>query len=213
MKRNLIIDISEIFVSLQGEGTRTGEPFIFIRLAGCSIKCKWCDTRYAWKKGKKMKLSEVFKSIKRFKDINSVLITGGEPLEQRESVIQLMKILILSGYEVFLETNGTMPLTGLPPEVIVTMDIKPPSSGVSDRLFFPNIDLLRSKDEVKFVIADRRDFDWAVSFINNHRIRTNNIFFSAADNLLKPQTLAKWILSSNIKVRLMLRLHKILNIK
>jgi 7-carboxy-7-deazaguanine synthase len=205
--------LSEIFLSLQGEGSRTGEPCVFVRLAGCSLGCRWCDTGYARTGGKVSTIGAVLKAVKKYAPVRQVLVTGGEPLEQPEAVISLLRRLLKEKYEVAVETNGAESIDRIPSRVLIILDVKTPSSYVSDRNLEPNLALLRKKDELKFVIADRKDFDWSVRFLKSRKIRAGRVFFSAVDTRLRPETLGRWILAERLPVQLMLRLHKILRMK
>lgn len=204
------LNISEIFFSIQGEGTHTGLPCIFIRLAGCNLNCRWCDTKYARSGGEKKTIEEIFAEIKKYPG-RLVMVTGGEPLHQ-EGTAGLLSSLIAEGYQVLLNTNGSYTLSGLPKNIIRCIDIKCPGSGESDSFLLSNVDFIHQNDEINFVISNREDFDWASSFVNGKLKDIDvNIFFTPAYGMLSPQTLAEWLLNSkNVKIRLGIQLHKII---
>jgi len=196
--------ICEIFVSLQGEGTDAGTPCTFVRLAGCNLRCSYCDTEYAFHGGKEMSDGEISDTVSGL-GCRRVCITGGEPLLQ--DVRSLCNLLRSEGFHVKLETNGSLPLKGS--FDIVDMDIKTPSSGESGRMRFSNISKLRKKDELKFVISDKKDYDYSKEILERFTPRCN-VIFQPSYGVLKPETLAEWIMSDRINVRLGIQLHKIL---
>jgi len=208
INRETVLQVSEIFKSIQGESTWTGLPCIFIRLTGCNLRCMYCDTTYAYEGGEAMTVEAV---LERCEGLKAPLaeITGGEPLLQAGSVI-LMEALALEGYVVLLETNGSMPLAAAPPSVIKIMDIKCPSSGMAGRTDWNNIDCLTPCDEVKFVIGNRADYDWSREVLRRHALaeRCKQVLFSPVFGRMAPQTLAEWILEDNLPVRFQLQLHK-----
>ncbi len=206
-----LFHVSEIFYSIQGEGTRAGMPCVFVRLQGCKLRCSWCDTRYAlshrrggqWMRGREI-LEQVYAYGCRF-----VEFTGGEPLEQWAS-FELMRHLCDMGYTVAVETGGHISIELLDARIIRIVDVKCPSSRMSALMYWPNLELLRGSDEVKFVIADRRDYVWACEVVERYRLaeRVAAVLFSPAFGLLAPQELAAWILHDRLPVRLQLQLHK-----
>lgn len=208
MEKNLFI--TEIFKSLQGEGTRAGLPSIFIRLSGCPLRCKWCDTTYSFTKGKKMTIAEVLQQTKSF-GIQEVCVTGGEPLAQK-NVFVLLKTLCDEGFHVSLETSGALSIEQVDARVANILDFKAPNSGELNKNYWENLRFLKKeRDEIKIIIASRTDFDWAIATINHHNIlKIAPVIFSAAAPLLKPQMLAEWILETKLPIRLQLQLHKIL---
>ena len=219
--------ITEIFKSIQGEGTRAGLPCIFVRLTGCNLRCTWCDTAYAFHGGTKMGVEEV---IARVDDLAArrsdqpgtranvplVELTGGEPLLQEE-IYPLSEALLVAGYTVMIETSGERYVGRLPRDVIKIVDVKCPDSGEPDTFEMRNLEALDTKDEVKFVLATRRDYEFARDFTAHHRLaeRVKQVLFSpvfedpgAKWPGLEPRTLVEWILADGLPVRLGLQLHK-----
>lgn len=197
--------VCEIFASIQGESSLAGIPMVFVRLTGCNLRCSYCDTKYAYYEGKDMNIDEIIQETKKF-NLKYVEITGGEPLLQKE-VYELIDRLILH-HNVIVETNGSISIENLNPKVKIIMDIKTPGSGMSDRNFIDNLKFLKPQDELKFVLTDRNDYDWAKDFIEKHTINTQHILFSPAFGILPAKTLAEWILKDSLPVRLNLQLHK-----
>lgn len=204
----MALEVIEIFHSIQGESSHAGRPCVFVRLAGCNLRCRWCDTPYSWEGGTAMSLGDIVSAVARF-PCKLVEITGGEPLMQGETTALARRFLEL-GYDVLMETNGTYPVTALDPRVGAIIDVKPPSSGVSGRTAPDNLVNERPHDELKFVLADRADFDHAVAILREYRPRHKHIHFSPATGHLDPAELAAWILDSGLDVRLSLQLHKII---
>jgi 7-carboxy-7-deazaguanine synthase len=217
--------ITEIFKSIQGEGTRAGLPCIFVRLTGCNLRCTWCDTAYAFHNGQKMTVDEVvgrIEMLNRRSDGSSVGITlveltGGEPLLQEE-IYPLAEQLLAVGYTVMVETSGERFLGRLPKEVIKIMDVKCPDSGEPDTFDLRNLAELTAQDEVKFVISSRRDYEFARKFAREHRMaeKVREVLFSPVHDDpngnwrgLEPRTLVEWLLEDGLPVRLGLQLHKI----
>ena len=226
--------ITEIFKSIQGEGTRAGLPCIFVRLTGCNLRCTWCDTAYAFHGGKKMNVDEVLARVDelsgRREDANAahatvplVELTGGEPLLQEE-IYPLADKLLAAGYAVLIETSGERFVGRLPKEVIKIVDVKCPHSGEPDTFAIENLEALQPHDEIKFVLTDRTDYEFARDFVSNHALaeRVHAILFSPAFEkgasgsrdtshcLLDPQELAQWILDDNVPARLSLQIHKLI---
>lgn len=213
--------ITEIFKSIQGEGTRAGRPCIFVRLTGCNLRCTWCDTAYAFHGGAKYSVDEVVARVNELAGGNShrgslVEITGGEPLLQPETP-GLARALLAAGYTVMIETSGERPVSVLPSEVIKIVDVKCPESGEADTFDLTNLEAVDEKDEIKFVISSRRDFEFARDFTERHQLtnRVGEVIFSPvfADPAgawpgLDPRELAEWILAESPPVRLGLQLHK-----
>jgi 7-carboxy-7-deazaguanine synthase len=220
--------ITEIFKSIQGEGTRAGLPCVFVRLTGCNLRCTWCDTAYAFYGGAKMELAEIVSRVRSLAgateyspgdnapQISLVEITGGEPLLQPETP-ELMRQLLDLGFTVMLETSGERALAGLPHEVIKIVDVKCPDSGEPGTFRPENLEALTPDDEIKFVITSRRDYEFAREFTAQHRLleRVRDVLFSPvfADPAgtwpaLNPRQLAEWILADGLPVRLGLQLHK-----
>jgi len=203
------LQVCEIFRSIAGETTWAGLPAAFVRLSGCNLRCSWCDTKKAWEPGTELSIDRILDLLRQHDD-RLVVVTGGEPLMQAGS-IELLKRLQERGREVLLETNGSRDVSGVPRGVRIILDIKTPSSGEHEQMDLENLKRLRPRDEVKFVIADRKDFEWSASLLGEHKLLENvNILFSAASDLLKPEKLAGWILESRLDVRLQVQLHKII---
>jgi len=213
--------ITEIFKSIQGEGTRAGLPCIFVRLTGCNLRCTWCDTAYAFHGGTKYSIEEVLEKVNALagdtqRRVPLVEITGGEPLLQRETPALAQK-LMSSGYTVMIETSGERFVGELPSAVIKIVDVKCPDSGEPDTFDVTNLEVLSSNDEIKFVISSRRDYDFARDFVAKHRLaeHVHEVLFSpvfadphGAWPGLTARELAEWILSDGLRVRLGLQLHK-----
>lgn len=200
--------LAETFYSLQGEGVRIGVPTFFVRTSGCSLRCSWCDTRFAQDPccGEERSLDEIVAMVG---DCSDVCLTGGEPMEQPESP-ELLRRLCAAGKTVVLETNGAADLSEVPqdPHVIISMDVKCPSSGMQDRMLLSNLPLLSAKDQVKFVIADRADLDYAERFIEDHPTEATVIFSAVGGTSLRE--LADEVVSKRLRVRVLPQLHKII---
>ena len=204
-----MIKINEIYLSVQGESTHTGLPCIFIRLTGCNLRCSWCDTAYAFHEGKNMSIDEIFKKVESF-GIHLVEITGGEPLMQ-DNVYTLMRRLIEKRYKVMLETGGSISLERVPKDVIKIMDLKCPGSGEQEKNNLDNLKLLAPHDEVKFVILDKKDYEWSRDIIKKYKINeTAQILLSPVFDKLELKEIVKWILEDRLPVRLQTQLHKII---
>ena len=203
-----MLTVNEIYLSIQGESTHVGRPCTFVRLTACDLRCRWCDTPYAFTGGRKMTIEEVVAEADR-RGCHLVEITGGEPLLQPEATV-LMQALIDRGYEVLLETGGHVALDDVPDDVRAIVDVKCPGSGEAHRMHWPNLDLLSPIDEVKFVIADRADFDYAADIVRRHALagRVRAVLFSPVHGALDPAALSTWILEAQLPVRLQLQLHK-----
>lgn len=203
----LSLKINEIFVSIQGESSYAGRPCVFIRLTHCNLRCSYCDTEYAFFEGREMTIGQIIQKVADYR-CNLVEVTGGEPLIQK-NVHVLMKILCDSGYEVLLETAGHMDVSPVDPRVIKIMDVKCPSSGESEKIHWENLGSLNSRDELKFVIGDRTDFDWAVKIISERQLdKKNQILFSPVYGHIDNRQLAEWILQEKLPVRMQLQMHK-----
>lgn len=199
--------INEVFKSVQGESSFAGNPFVFVRLTGCNLRCTYCDTTYTYEEGFEISKEELIKKID-FYGLNSVEITGGEPLLQEE-VYPLTDTLIDKNYRVLVDTNGTLDISTLNEKVIRIMDIKCPGSGESDKMRWDNIDNLRPKDEVKFVIMDLNDYEWSKKITSKYSLTDKVLVnFSPAYGFLEPHELAGWILKDNLEVRFNLQIHK-----
>jgi len=207
--RTQSLRISEIFASVQGESSRTGLPTVFVRLTGCPLRCVWCDTEYAFQGGQTRSLEEVLDEVSSH-GLKHVCVTGGEPLAQR-SCLALLTALCDSGYSVSLETSGSLDIAAVDPRVSRIMDLKPPGSGESARNRLENIDLLQCSDEVKFVLADENDYEWAKGRIAEHALTERcEVLLSPVQGQLDPTKLAEWIVRDRLPVRFQMQLHKIL---
>jgi 7-carboxy-7-deazaguanine synthase len=209
------MQVTEVFRSIQGESTYAGLPCVFVRLTGCNLRCTWCDTAYAFSGGRKMTLEEVMEAVREFSDnegarrLQLVEITGGEPLLQKE-VVGLMERLSAEGYRVLVETSGERYIGHLPPEVIRIVDVKCPGSGEGGTFCMDNLGALNSRDQLKFVLAERADYEWARQFLHRHPqcATVEAVIFSPVFDKLEPRRLAEWILADGLPVRLGLQLHK-----
>lgn len=202
--------IAELFSSIQGESSSAGKFCFFIRLAGCNLNCKWCDTKYAAKTKYFLTIEEIVeKALK--SGAKLVEITGGEPLLNPETPA-LCKELISKNFTVLLETNGSLPINKLPAKLKIILDCKCPSSGENFKMLFANFAKIKAKDEIKFVIADKNDYIYAKKIIKKYDLftKTNHIFFSPVSGMLKPSLLAEWMLEDKSKATLALQLHKII---
>ncbi len=201
--------VTEIFKSIQGESTRAGLPCTFVRLTGCALRCVWCDTAYAFHGGRDMSVEEAADAALAL-ETNLVEITGGEPLEQ-EAVYPLIGRLLDAGRTVLIETGGHVPLDRVDSRAIKIVDVKAPGSGMTHANLPENLDLLEPHDEIKFVLADRRDFDWALAFVTERGLdRRHTVTFSPVWESLPAADLAAWVRDSGRPIRLGLQLHKIL---
>lgn len=201
------LTVNEIFYSIQGESTFAGLPCVFVRLTYCNLRCVWCDTEYAFYEGKEMSLEEILDEVARY-PCKLVEVTGGEPLAQN-GVHELMAMLCNRGYTVLLETSGSISIAGIDPRVRIIMDIKCPGSGMEKRNLWENIERLRPTDEVKFVVANRGDFDWAAGVVGKYRLEKRcTVLFSPVFGEVQPVELAQWLLESGMNARMQLQLHK-----
>jgi 7-carboxy-7-deazaguanine synthase len=202
-----MLTINEIFHSIQGESTRAGDPCVFVRLTACDLRCTWCDTEYAFYEGRKMSIDDVIQKVDSY-GCPLVEITGGEPLLQEE-VYELMDRLLAGGHTVMLETGGHRPIDRVPRDVIKIVDVKCPGSGESARNDWQNLERLAPHDEVKFVIADRADYEFARDVVCLQLAeRSGTILFSPVHGQLDPKTLSEWVLDDRLPVRIQLQLHK-----
>ena len=203
-----MLTVYEIYASIQGESTYAGRPCVFVRLAACDLRCVWCDTPYAFTGGRKMTIDDVVAEVE-LHGCPLVEITGGEPLLQADAPA-LMQTLVDRGYHVLLETGGHRPIDDVPDEVVTILDVKCPGSGEAAAMHWPNLEHLSAIDEVKFVIADRADFDYATAVIARYELadRAGALLFSPVHGVLPPAELARWILDARIPVRLQLQTHK-----
>jgi 7-carboxy-7-deazaguanine synthase len=217
------MQITEIYKSVQGESTHAGVPCVFVRLTGCNLRCSWCDSEYSFYGGKKMSEDEVFLEVQRLSPNGGyVEITGGEPMLQEREVVPLLQRLLDKGYTVLLETSGERRLDTVPKGVVKIVDVKCPHSGEPDTFRVDNLETLTPRDEIKFVISDRIDFEFARDFTSRHDLarRLNAVLFSPAfaqdatgsrdtrHCLMDPEQLVDWMLADNIPARLGLQIHK-----
>ena len=213
----------EIYKSLQGESSFAGLPCVFVRMAGCNLRCAWCDSEYTFKGGAPKTHEKVIEEVRRLmKPPGLVEITGGEPMLQEREVVPLMRSLLDEGFTVLLETSGERPLAAVPDAAHKIVDVKCPSSGEGGKFRVENLDALTQRDEVKFVLASREDYDFAVAFVREHRLNeiAGEVIFSpafrkdasgsrdAANCLVDPKELAEWMLADNIPARLGFQIHK-----
>ena len=202
-----MLKVNEIYLSVQGESSYTGLPCVFIRLTGCNLRCIWCDTAYAFYEGKSMSIDEIVGKVKNF-GVKLIEITGGEPLMQ-ENVYPLMNGLIEKGFQVLLETGGSLSLEKVPRNIIKIMDIKCPGSGEHKNNNLDNLKFLEIKDEVKFVILNRHDYEWSRDLIHKYKIHEiAHILISPVYDKLELKEIVKWILEDKLPVRLQTQLHK-----
>jgi len=217
------MQITEIYKSLQGESTYAGLPCVFVRLTGCNLRCSWCDTEYSFYGGRKMTSEEIFDEVERLSPNGGLVeLTGGEPMLQERELIPFMEKLIATGFTVLLETSGERALGRVPKAVVKIIDVKCPDSGEPDTFDMENLEAIVPHDEVKFVLSDRTDYEFARDFVSRHRLaeRARAVLFSpafrkqatgirdASQCLLDPQELAGWMLADDVPARLGLQLHK-----
>jgi 7-carboxy-7-deazaguanine synthase len=203
-----MLTVNEIFHSIQGESTYAGEPCVFVRLTACDLRCTWCDTPYAFHEGRKMSVDEVVAEVDRYQ-CATVEITGGEPLLQRE-VYPLMERLLADGKRVMIETGGHRSIEQVPGDVIRIMDVKCPGSGEADKMDWANLQRVTARDQVKFVIRDRADYEYARDVMSREDLagRVAAVLFSPVHGVLEARQLAEWILADRLPVRLQLQAHK-----
>jgi len=217
------MQITEIYKSIQGESTHAGLPCVFVRLTGCNLRCSWCDSEYTFTGGQRRTLEEVAAEVERLSPGGGLVeITGGEPLLQEREVVSLMQRLLDADYTVLLETSGERPLERVPRRVIKIVDVKCPNSGEPDTFRMENLEELNAHDEVKFVLSDRADYEFACDFVKRHSLdrQVNAVLFSPAFSkqasgardasccLLDPRELADWMLADGVRARLGLQIHK-----
>ena len=205
----LSLRLTEVFLSLQGETSRAGLPTVFIRLAGCPLRCRWCDTPYSFQGGETVTLDALLARVADF-GVPTVCVTGGEPLAQK-ACLPLLTALCDAGYSVSLETSGALDISRVDPRVSRIVDVKPPESGEHARNRWENIAHLTPHDEVKFVLANRADYEWAVGVLRERRLdRICPVLFSPVQGELAPAQLADWIVADRLPVRMQVQLHKVL---
>jgi len=199
--------ITEIFHSIQGESSYAGQPCVFVRLTGCPLRCAWCDTDYAFYGGREYSIDEAISNVRTY-GCRLVEVTGGEPLAQPESV-PFMTRLCDEGYTVLLETSGAVDIAPVDPRAHIILDVKCPGSGMTERMHWPNLSRLAAKDEAKFVLADRADYDWAREILDAYDVAGRcSVLFSPVFGSLDARRLAEWILADRLTVRFQLQLHK-----
>jgi 7-carboxy-7-deazaguanine synthase len=204
-----VLSVNEIFHSIQGESTHAGIPCAFVRLAGCNLRCVWCDTAYAFDEGREMSVDEVVDRVTSY-GCRAVEVTGGEPLLQ-DDVIPLLQALVGRGHLVLLETGGSLPIDRVPAGVRRIVDVKCPGSGEADKNRWENLDHLREGDELKFVLAGREDYEWAAAQVRARGLeRRCPLLFSPVHGILDPGELAGWVLRDRLPVRVQVQLHKLL---
>ncbi len=206
----MALRISEIFFSLQGEARTVGWPTVFIRLTGCPLRCVWCDTDYAFQGGERMSIDAVLAQVATY-PAQYVTVTGGEPLAQPEC-LPLLQALCDAGYAVSLETSGAFSIQAVDERVSVVLDVKAPGSGESHRNLWENLPLLKAKDQVKFVLANREDYQWARLIVDQHTLhkKAGEVLFSPVWAQLQPAALTKWIIDDDLPVRFQLQIKKVL---
>ncbi|MBO5752417.1 MAG: radical SAM protein [Proteobacteria bacterium] len=208
----MFLRVCEIFKSVQGESSFAGQPCIFVRLAGCNLRCRWCDTQYAYEGGQNLLVEEVIDKIEQL-NCNLVELTGGEPMCQSQLACQLMAWLLKKGKTVLLETNGSMPLDDVPQGVHRIIDLKPPGSHVihPENIWMHYAENWRNTDEIKCVVANREDFDWCIQKLHQYKAFTRVIIhFSPVWDELAPAELVTWICESQLPIRLNLQIHKVI---
>ncbi|MBX6358968.1 radical SAM protein [Pseudacidobacterium ailaaui] len=212
----------EIYKSVQGESSHAGRPCIFVRLAGCNLRCSWCDSEYTFNGGHKLSEEQILTEIEKLAPVRLIEFTGGEPLLQERELVPLMQRLLVLGYELMMETSGERPLDRVPPAVHKIVDVKCPASGESGSFRASNLEFLTQRDEVKFVIANREDYEFARDFIRRHALeaRVGSVLLSPAFHklpstarstencLLDPRELVEWMLADGLEARLSLQIHK-----
>lgn len=203
-----MLKINEIYHSIQGESTSAGKPCVFVRLTYCNLRCTYCDTEYAFYDGKDMSVQQVIDEVKKY-SCKLVEVTGGEPLVQMKECLDLMQKLCELDYEVLIETGGSLSIKEIDPGVKIIMDLKCPSSGMEQKNLYENLQYLKLNDELKFVIGNRKDYDWTIETLKKHNLRGKcEILFSVVFGELEPVELVNWILEDKLDVRFQLQMHK-----
>lgn len=202
--------INEIFLSVQGEGISQGRPTIFVRTSGCNLRCTWCDTKYAYTAGREMPIAQILEKCRKY-PVKRVCLTGGEPLLQKKDCLALINHLLREKYEISIEAGGAVSIFGLPTPVFVSLDIKCPASKMSERMRYNNLKYIRSQDQVKFVIADDRDYRFAKKVVAKYKLdQKTNVIFQPVYGTKFTQDLAESILRDGLDVRFGLQLHKVI---
>ena len=210
----MTLRVNEVFYSIQGESSYAGRPCVFVRLTGCNLRCFYCDTQYAYEEGQELEIGEIIDRVSSY-HCRLVEVTGGEPLIQAETPT-LIRRLLDEGYEVLLETNGSQDISQVDGRCVKIVDIKCPSSGETDENDFENLNRLSDKDEIKFVIGDKEDYEYAkkkLDLLGSDLLTVKAVHFSPVFGKLDPKILADWILGDNLDVRLHLQLHKYIEVK
>lgn len=202
-----MLRVTEIFYSIQGESTFTGRPCVFVRLTGCPLRCAWCDTEYAFYGGTEQSIDDIVRQVREY-DCRLVEVTGGEPLAQPDATA-LLRRLCDEGLTVLLETSGALDTAPVDPRVHIILDTKCPGSGMTERMHWPNVERIRSQDEVKFVIRDRVDYEWAKEVVARYNLTDRcAVLFSPVFGTLDPRQLAEWVLADRLPIRFQLQIHK-----
>ncbi len=203
------LQVTEIFHSIQGESTRAGLPCVFVRLTGCPLRCTWCDTEYAFHGGESITVDTILDRVQAYR-CPLVEVTGGEPLHQSDTLVLLKKLCDIN-LQVMLETSGALDISPVDSRVSIILDIKCPGSGMTDRMLWSNLDHLSAKDEVKFVLQDRTDYEWAREIVRHYCIEERcPVLFSPVFDSLALQPLAEWVLADRLSVRIQVQLHKLI---
>ncbi len=201
------LQVTEIFHSIQGESSFSGQPCVFVRLTGCPLRCTWCDTDYAFHGGQSLTFDAILEQVKAY-DCRVVEVTGGEPLSQA-ATIDLISLFCDHGFTVLLETSGSIDTTPVDARTHIILDVKCPGSGMTDRMHWANLDRLSHKDEAKFVLKDRDDYEWAKDILSQYRLTDRcSVLFSPVHGELELQPLAEWVLEDRLPIRLQIQLHK-----
>jgi 7-carboxy-7-deazaguanine synthase len=199
--------VTEIYASIQGESSYSGIPCTFVRLTGCPLRCRWCDTAYGFEGGKDYSIDEILKTVKDL-GVPLVELTGGEPLAQSETPILIQK-LFAAGYQVLIETGGSEDISCLPQKTHIVMDLKCPDSGMEDRNLWSNLESLKPSDEIKFVVASRKDYEWTRKVIEEHDLSKRfKVLLSTAFGLITPLEVVDWMMADKLDVRFQLQMHK-----
>ncbi len=202
-----MLKVNEIYHSIQGESSKSGLPCVFVRLTYCNLRCTYCDTEYAFYEGEDKSIAEIINEVKKY-NCKLIEVTGGEPLVQKEC-LELMKKLCDEGFDVMLETGGSLPIKDVDNRVLIIMDLKCPSSKMEKKNLYENIDYLKPKDELKFVIGNREDYDWSKKIITEYDLKNKSkILFSVVFGELEPVSLVNWIIEDKLDVRYQLQMHK-----
>ena len=202
-----MLKVNEIYHSIQGESSKSGLPCVFVRLTYCNLRCNYCDTEYAFYEGEDKSVEEIINEVKNY-NCKLVEVTGGEPLVQKEC-LELMKKLCDEGFDVMLETGGSLPIKEIDERVLIIMDLKCPSSKMEKKNLYENIEYLKPKDELKFVIGNREDYDWSKEIISKYDLKNKSeIIFSVVFSELEPVSLVNWIIEDKLDVRYQLQMHK-----